>query len=68
MEDLRWHDLRGAAATNVLRAGIQLTDVATIMGWGPGKVHEIARRYVTSEEFGKAVAARMQRNTAATEV
>lgn len=68
LEDLRWNDLRGTAATNFIRAGLPLADVATIMGWEPGKVQEIALRYVTSEEFGKAVAARMQRNTAATEV
>lgn len=48
--------------------GVELAEVATIMGWEPGKVQEIALRYVTSEEFGKAVAARMQRNTGATEV
>lgn len=68
LEDLRWHDLRGTAATNFIRAGVELAEVATIMGWEPGKVREIGLRYVTYEEFGKAVAARMQRNTAATEV
>ncbi|MDP2214106.1 tyrosine-type recombinase/integrase [Phenylobacterium sp.] len=68
LEDLRWNDLRGTAATNFIRAGLPLADVATMMGWEPGKVQEIALRYVTSEEFGKAAAARMPRNTGATEV
>ncbi len=30
---LRWHDLRGTAATNMIRAGTDLRDVASILGW-----------------------------------
>jgi integrase len=55
IKGLRLHDLRGTAATNFVRAGLSMVDVATIMGWTPNKVEGIARRYVTSE----AVAAGM---------
>ena len=67
LEDLRWHDLRGTAATNFLRAGLELSEVATIMGWEPQRVREIALRYVTSEEVGLAMAERLRRNAKATE-
>lgn len=68
LEDLRWHDLRGTAATNFLRAGLELSEVATIMGWEPQRVREIALRYVTSEEVGLAMAERLRRNAKATEL
>lgn len=68
LEDLNWHDLRGTAATNFIRAGLSLPDVAIIMGWEPTRVQEIARRYVTSEEVGLAIAERLQGNGQATEL
>lgn len=55
IEGLRFHDLRGTAATQLVRAGLPTADVATVMGWTPNKVEGIARRYVTAE----AVAAGM---------
>jgi site-specific recombinase XerC len=64
---LRWHDLRGTAATNFIRAGLDLNDVATILGWKKTKVEEVAARYVTSEEIGLAMIEKLRRNMAATE-
>jgi hypothetical protein len=64
---LRWHDLRGTAATNFVRAGLDLHEVATIVGWNKAKVEEIAKRYVTAEEIGLAMVAKLERNKASTE-
>lgn len=55
IEGLRWHDFRGTAATNLIRAHMPEADVATMLGWSTVKVQEIARRYVTSEEIGLAI-------------
>ena len=63
---LRFHDLRGTAATNFIRAGLSLDDVATILGWAKGKVEQIAARYVTAEEIGLAMVAKLRRNKAKT--
>jgi len=58
---LRWHDFRGTAATNLVRANMTEADVATVLGWSTSKVQEIARRYVTSEEVGLAILDRWKR-------
>ena len=60
LEGLRFHDLRGTAATNFIRAGLPLDDVATILGWELDRVREIARRYVTGEAIGLGMIARLQ--------
>ena len=59
---LRFHDLRGTAATNFIRAGLDLDDVAMILGWAKGKVEQIAARYVTGEEIGLALVEKLRRN------
>ena len=64
---LRWHDLRGTAATNFVRAGLDLHEIATIVGWNKAKVEEIAKRYVTAEEIGLAMVAKLERNKASTD-
>jgi site-specific recombinase XerD len=64
---LRFHDLRGTAATNFIRAGLDLYDVATILGWSKAKVEQIAARYVTSEQIGLAMIEKLARNKAETE-
>ena len=68
LNGLRFHDLRGTAATSYILAGLPLDDVATILGWELKRVKEIARRYVTGEAIGLGMIARLQesRNEAAT--
>ena len=60
LEGLRFHDLRGTAATSYILAGLPLDDVATILGWELKRVQEIARRYVTGEAIGLGMIARLQ--------
>ena len=60
LEGLRFHDLRGAAATNYILVGLPLDDIATILGWELKRVKEIARRYVTVEAIGLGMIARLQ--------
>ena len=60
LEGLRFHDLRGTAATHYILAGLPLDDVATILGWELKRVTEIARRYVTGEAIGMGMIARLQ--------
>lgn len=64
---LRFHDLRGTAATNSVRAGLDLHEVATVLGWSKTKVEQIAARYVTAEEIGLAMVEKLRRNTPETE-
>lgn len=60
---LRWHDFRGTAATNLVRANMPESDVATVLGWSTAKDQEIARRYVTSEEIELAILDRWKNRT-----
>ncbi|RYG17700.1 MAG: hypothetical protein EON96_06285 [Caulobacteraceae bacterium] len=59
LEGRRFHDLRGTAATNFILAGVELEDVAVILGWELERVQEIARRYVTAEAIGMGMIARI---------
>lgn len=61
---LRFHDLRGTAATQFIRAGLPLADTATIMGWTPVKTETIARRYVTGEALAAGMLERLRKNKA----
>lgn len=45
---LRWHDLRGTAATRFIRAGLPPTDVALVMAWERDRIQALAS-YVTAE-------------------
>jgi hypothetical protein len=62
IEGLRFHDLRGTAATNFILAGLKLDEVALIMGWKLERVREIAARYVSGEAMGMAMVRRLGRN------
>jgi hypothetical protein len=52
-------ECRCSAATRFVRAGLDLDDVATILGWRREKVEQIAFRYVTASEVGLALANRL---------
>lgn len=67
IEGLRWHDRRGTAATNFLLNGLEIDDVALILGWEPERVRQIAARYVTGQAMGLAMVNRLNRNTTETE-
>lgn len=54
VKGLRFHDLRGSAATYFVAAGVPIADVATILGWERQRVEALSY-YVT----GEAVAAGM---------
>lgn len=62
IEGLRWHDLRGTAATNFLLAGLELADVAMILGWEQDRVKEIAARYISGQAMGLAMVKRLGKN------
>lgn len=46
LKKLRFHDLRGTAATRFVRAGLSYPQVAMIMGWDEKSVAQIAKKYV----------------------
>lgn len=62
IKGIRLHDLRGTAATNLIRAGMTPEDVAIIMGWETKRVLSIARRYVTSEAVAAGMLERLRKN------
>jgi integrase len=62
IDGVRLHDLRGTAATHFIRAGLPLSDVASIMGWTTKQVEQIARRYVTSEALAAGMLERLRKN------
>ena len=54
-EELRFHDLRGTAATKFYAAGLPLRVIAEILGWTEGSVDNIIRKYVDRTAATKAV-------------
>jgi len=59
---LRFHDLRGTAATTLIRNGATVAEAALILGWSKERVDAIATRYVTGEAIALAIVERMRRN------
>jgi len=66
IEHLRFHDFRGTAATNFIRAGLTIDEVALILGWEKRRVEAIAVRYVTGDAIGAGMAERLRQNKART--
>jgi integrase len=58
IKGLRWHDLRGTAATRFIRAGLPPVDVALILGWERQRI-EAMTSYVTAEAVAAGMLARL---------
>lgn len=58
---LRFHDLRGTAATHFIRAGLPVVDVALIVGWDREKTAALAS-YVTAEAVAAGMLERLRKN------
>lgn len=55
----RLHDLRGTAATRLIRAGCTTLEVATIMGWEERSVERILYRYVDAGAIARRALERL---------
>lgn len=64
---LRFHDLRGTAATNYARAGLTVDEIALVLGWEKRKVEQIVFRYVTGDAVAQGMVERLRQNKAGTE-
>jgi integrase len=58
---LRWHDLRGTAATRFRSMGFTNEEVATAMGWSVAAVEALMVRYVKSGDTMRAAIDRVQK-------
>jgi integrase len=59
---VRFHDLRGTAATRFYLADLKLRDIAEIMAWEEEYVSKIIRRYVGRSAATKELIARLNRH------
>ena len=59
--DKHLHDLRGTAATAFILGGLTDEQTAEILGWDPGRVTRIRRRYVDRERIARGVIAKLER-------
>lgn len=55
-----FHDLRRTAATGLIAAGLDNSQVCMIMGWSEGDVEAMKRRYVSREAVVMAVLAKLK--------
>lgn len=51
--NLRFHDLRGTAATNFYLAGFSYREIAQTLGWSEERVERLIERYVKRDEIIK---------------
>ena len=56
-----FHDLRRTAATNLLAAGVDASQVAMVMGWEEAAVDALKRKYVSRSAVVRAVLARLEK-------
>lgn len=56
---LRFHDLRGTAATRLFLAGSPKRDIATIMGWSEAAVDALLTKYVSGDAVALDLLSRM---------
>lgn len=57
---LRFHDLRGTAATNLRKAGSPDRDIAAILGWSDKQVQALLVKYVSAEAVALDMLERMK--------
>ena len=62
---LRFHDLRGTAATRLFLAGSPKRDIATIMGWAEPAVGALLTKYVSGDAVALDLLSRMNQKRAA---
>lgn len=65
IEGKRWHDLRGAFATLLVRSGTPDDDLDRIMGWEPGKASLTRASYVNVNVVADLAIERLRRFTQA---
>ncbi len=56
-----FHDLRRTAATNLLSAGIEASQVAMIMGWAEDDVEAMKRKYVSRKAVVESVLKQLEK-------
>lgn len=56
-----FHDLRRTAATGLIRAGLDNSQVASIMGWSEADVEAMKRKYVSRAAVVAAVLAKLEK-------
>lgn len=61
---LRFHDLRGTAATRLFLAGSPKRDIATIMGWSEAAVDALLTKYVSGDAVALDLLSRMNQKRA----
>lgn len=59
-EGLRFHDLRGTAAHFFLKAGFEAMEVGDVFGWQLDQVHEIQKRYVSTDAIAEGMLAKLE--------
>lgn len=58
----RWHDLRGTAATEFMRAGLDDREIGEIMGWSRQSVAQIRARYISRQSIVMAAVEKLNRH------
>lgn len=56
----RFHDLRGTAATGMYRSGLDVVEIAMLLGWEEKEVSRIIRRYVSGRALAQGAAAKLK--------
>ena len=59
---LRFHDLRGTAATKFFLAGFSIREIAELMTWGEADVEALINRYVRKDDLLKDCIRRLDQN------
>lgn len=60
LKHLRFHDLRGTAATRLAAAGYSHADLSTILGWPESRVRDMLAIYVSGDELAARMLERIE--------